>query len=121
MLTVASTTDWKASTGGRAFRRPVLPRRRICACTSVDSRHDWSAALAGNELYLNGLYSGITSSQRAFSKYGIGPRRLITRASHANGATPIIGEISTRRVGGAARRARRSSSAYFKASAPPFE
>ena len=77
--------------------------------------------MAGNELYLNGLYSGITSSQRAFSKYGIGPSRLITRASHAAGGTPIIGEISTRRVGGWPSPRSMTSSAYFTASAPPFE
>lgn len=32
----------------------------------------------------------IRSSHRAFSKYGTRPRRLMTRAIHANGGTPII-------------------------------
>jgi hypothetical protein len=40
----------------------------------------------------------MTSSHRAFSKYGSDRGGLMTRAIHANGATPIIGEISTRRV-----------------------
>ena len=45
----------------------------------------------------------------------------MTRASQANGATPIIGEISTRRVDGKSSPRSTSSSAYFSTSAPPFE
>ena len=43
------------------------------------------------------------------------------RASHAKGATPIIGEISARRVDGKGSPRSTSSSAYFSTSAPPFE
>ena len=70
---------------------------------------------------MKGLYSGMTSSHRAFSKYGIGPRRLMTRDIHAKGATPIIGEINARRVARGRAPRSTSSSAYFSTSAPPFE
>ena len=81
----------------------------------------WNPALAGNELYLNGLYSGITSSHLAFSKYGMNPRRLIHHANRAAGVTPIIGDISTRLVGRGSCGRSSASRAYFTASAPPFE
>jgi hypothetical protein len=77
VLTVASTSDWNASIGsgcqaaglGQAENLPLRGRQppRL------------QAAFAGNEL-CEGLCSGMTSSHRAFSKYGIGPSRLMTRA-----------------------------------------
>ena len=81
----------------------------------------WNAALAGKELYLNGLYSGTTSSHLAFSKYGMKPRRLIHHASRAAGVIPIIGEIRTRLVARGSCGRSSASRAYFTASAPPFE
>ena len=69
VLTVASTSDWNVSTGGNCASRPSPPAR-VDALLQVarDRRRSGAPALAGNELYLNGLYSGTTSSQRAFSK-----------------------------------------------------
>ena len=59
---------------------PVKPpaRRRaieIGAARRASATPSECAAFAGNELYLNGLYSGMTSSQFAFSKYGTTPRQ----------------------------------------------
>ena len=47
---------------------------------------------------MNGLYSGTTSSQRAFSKYGMNPSALMTLAMRAIRVTPIMGETSTSAV-----------------------
>jgi aconitate hydratase 2/2-methylisocitrate dehydratase len=58
VLTVASTSEWNVKIGGSSELRPASATRIICRCRAVVSRHVCRPALAANELYLNGLYSG---------------------------------------------------------------
>ncbi len=71
---------------------------------------------------MNGMYSGWMSVQRDCSKYGIAPIHATTRASIANGETPIIGEKRMMRSGfGSVEPGADASRPYWTESAPPFE
>ena len=107
--------------GGRPASRPSFPARRISACSARESSDDCRAPLTGNELYLNGLYSGSMSSQAVFANLGMTAGQPSTPANRAKAVTPIIGESSTMRSGMASAGSSSASSAYFTASAPPFE
>jgi hypothetical protein len=66
--TVESTSETKARIGGNCLMRPLLASRSMDAWISpVISVVCWPAK-AGNELYLNGLYSGWMSIQRDWAK-----------------------------------------------------
>ena len=121
MLTVKSIADWKVSTGGSAASRLAAARRRICACSTLVSRCDWRAPLTGNDSYLKGLNSGRTLNQAALAKAGNIAGQPATPAKRANRVMPIMGESSTTRSGLASRASSTASSAYCRASAPPFE
>ena len=121
MLTVKSTTDWKVSTGGRLPSWPARARRWIWVCSASVSRYDWRAPLTGNELYLNGLNSGTMLSQAALANGGSTAGRPARPAKRAKRVIPIIGVISTMRSSRASFGSSIASSAYFIASAPPFE
>ena len=60
-------------------------------------------------------------SQAALANFGRIAGRPAKPAKRANAVMPIIGEISTRRSGGESAGSSIASSAYFMASAPPFE
>ncbi len=66
--TVESTSDEKESTGGKFRIVPDFAASRTPFWISAVSSAVCWAANAGNESYLNGMYSGRTSSQRDCSK-----------------------------------------------------
>src|SRR5262245_21310742 len=107
--------------GGNASSAPAVALRAIRSCSPRETSDDCRAALTGNELYLNGLYSGVISSHAVLAKDGKIAGQPSTPANRANAVTPIIGEISTIRSGRGSTSSSSASNAYFIASAPPFE
>ena len=121
VLTVKSTTDWNVSTGASRSSRPARALSAICCWSVRATSDDCRAPLTGNELYLNGLNSGTMPSHAAFANAGNTAGQPNTPANRARLVTPIIGERSTMRSGRASSLSASASSAYFIASAPPFE
>ena len=121
MLTVKSTTDWKVRMGASSPSLPSPAYWEICCCSLRATSDDCRAPLTGNELYLNGLNSGTMPSHAAFANAGNTAGQPKIPAKRARLVMPIIGEISTMRSGRGSDLSSSASSAYFIASAPPFE
>ena len=120
-MTVESTSDWKAVMVGMRSSLP-LACARTSARSSVRVRlQTCVAALTGNELYLNGSYSGSTSSHAAFASPGTGASSDVTVVIAANSDTPMAGENSSSRVGIASDLSSIARSVCISASGAPLE